>query len=82
MESSNDNKLSEDKYGQYATLDFWENFYLNKQDPVEWYIRFADLSDILNKYITPENKILHAGAGSSSKSFIIRELKLFIYLKN
>lgn len=61
---SNENN---ENLGQYAKGEFWDVFYENKEDPIEWYIRYSDFSEILNKYMNTESKILHAGAGSSSK---------------
>jgi len=60
--NNNDNE----NLGQYAKAEYWDVFYENKEDPVEWYIRYSDMSEILNKYITVDSRILHAGAGSSS----------------
>ena len=57
----------EENYGKYATLAYWDNFYEIKEDAVEWYNRYADLCDILNKYVNSDHRILHCGAGSSSK---------------
>lgn len=45
-----------------------KNFYRQRdQEYCEWYIRYTDLSDILTKYMPSDSKILHVGAGSSSK---------------
>lgn len=65
-DNNNDNN-NENSLGQYAKNEFWDLFYENKEDPIEWYIRFSDMSEILNKYMNVDSKILHAGAGSSSK---------------
>jgi hypothetical protein len=60
------NNNTENSLGQYAKNEFWDVFYENKEDPIEWYIRYSDMSEILNKYMNIDSKILHAGAGSSS----------------
>ncbi len=60
------NNNNENLLGQYAKSEYWDVFYENKEDPIEWYIRYSDMSEILNKYMNVDSKILHAGAGSSS----------------
>ena len=58
----------ESKYGQYATSEFWETHYenLREEEGVDWYIKYEDLSGVLEKYIKEEDRVLHLGAGSSS----------------
>lgn len=61
-------KNTESLYGQYATSVYWDNFYeLHDSQHIDWYVKYADLSDIIEKFVNLEDKILVVGAGSSSK---------------
>lgn len=70
LNNSNNKDLNNQEllYGQYATKEYWEKYYesLREEEGVDWYIKYEDLSGILEKYIQSEDRILHVGAGSSS----------------
>uniref|UniRef100_A0A0N5BG15 Methyltransf_11 domain-containing protein n=1 Tax=Strongyloides papillosus TaxID=174720 RepID=A0A0N5BG15_STREA len=54
-----------DQFKDFATKSYWEKFFKKKQAPFEWYGDYEIISNILDHYIKPSDKILQVGCGSS-----------------
>lgn len=47
----------------------------------EWYLSYPDFSHLVSKVVLREDKILHVGAGTSSKIFFNGQIYLSIWKK-
>ncbi|GFY49836.1 eEF1A lysine and N-terminal methyltransferase [Trichonephila inaurata madagascariensis] len=53
----------------FGSKDYWNEFFAKqKSQPFEWYGEYDSLSDVLDKYIHPKNKVLVIGCGNSKLS--------------
>ncbi|KAF8778548.1 eEF1A lysine and N-terminal methyltransferase like protein [Argiope bruennichi] len=53
----------------FGSKDYWNEFFSKqKSQPFEWYGEYESLSEILDKYIHPRDKVLIVGCGNSKLS--------------
>ncbi|GBM70722.1 Methyltransferase-like protein 13 [Araneus ventricosus] len=53
----------------FGSKDYWNEFFSKqKSQPFEWYGEYDSLSEILDKYIHPRDKVLIVGCGNSKLS--------------
>lgn len=53
----------------FGSKDYWNEFFSKqKSQPFEWYGEYESLSDVLDKYIHPKDKVLVIGCGNSKLS--------------
>jgi len=50
---------------QYGRLQYWEDRYTNSPEVFEWYQNYIGLRPHIHTYLTPTDRILHAGSGNS-----------------
>lgn len=49
----------------YNRIHFWDQRYLEDQEPFEWYYPYAQFKEIINERVAKEARIMDAGCGSS-----------------
>lgn len=54
---------------QYGRFEYWEERYMHKTEPYDWYNDWDGIKDIVTQHIQPHHKILHAGCGTSNLPF-------------
>ena len=53
---------------QYGRPEYWDERYLNKKEPFDWYQKWSGIKDIITQYVHHPDKILIVGCGSSRMS--------------
>ena len=57
------------KHGSdFASKDYWKEFFNKRKDPFEWYGTYFELAYILNRYVKKQDEILMVGCGNSELS--------------
>jgi len=57
------------KHGSdFASKDYWKDFFNKRKDPFEWYGTYFELAYILNRYVKKQDEILMVGCGNSELS--------------
>jgi len=65
------------KHGtDFASKDYWKDFFDKRKDPFEWYGTYWDLAYLFKKYVKQSDEILMVGCGNSELS---EELYVSIY---
>ena len=66
------------KHGtDFASKDYWKDFFDKRKDPFEWYGTYWDLAYLFKKYVKQSDEILMVGCGNSELS---EELYVSIYI--
>ena len=57
------------KHGtDFASKDYWKDFFDKRKDPFEWYGTYWDLAYLFKKYVKQSDQILMVGCGNSELS--------------
>lgn len=57
------------KHGtEFASKDYWTDFFDKRKDPFEWYGTYWELAFVMQKYVKSTDEILMVGCGNSELS--------------
>jgi EEF1A lysine methyltransferase 4 len=50
---------------QFGKAEFWDERYMHRKEPFDWYQRWSGIKDVVTQYVKPGNRILNVGCGNS-----------------